>query len=155
MDLTRRDFVAAAAVTAACAVCSSTASAAPDDPGPAPLPDTTFDAGPVKDLKEGPNMEHSRTNETIIVKNGNKVFAETSICSHKKCHVKPDPSGDHFKCPCHPSQYSFDGKVLHGPAKVALVHYGVSIKGGNLIVDKTKTFDDTKYDAEGASVSIA
>jgi cytochrome b6-f complex iron-sulfur subunit len=153
MDLTRRDFVAAAAVGAACAVCCNTASAAPDDPGPKASPETTFNAGPVKEFKEGANTAFSRTNETTIVKTGSKVFAVTSVCTHKGCHVKP--ADDHFKCPCHPSQFSLDGKVIHGPAKKALVHYGVSAKDGNLIVDKTKEFDDTQYDANGASVSIA
>ncbi len=62
------------------------------------------------------------------MRKGDKLTAITSVCTHKKCHVKPDT--DHFKCPCHPSQYSLDGKVIHGTGEVLpLVHYGVFGEG--------------------------
>ena len=43
-------------------------------------------------------------------------------CSHLGCSVQLNASAKRFDCPCHGSQFSLDGNVVHGPAPVALSH---------------------------------
>ena len=46
------------------------------------------------------------------------VFAVN--CSHLGCSVAFNTSAKRFDCPCHGSQFSLDGNVLHGPATAPL-----------------------------------
>ena len=55
-------------------------------------------------------------NGIIIYKSGDFVRFYSDECSHLGCHInKVDQNG--FICPCHGSKYSFDGKVISGPAQ--------------------------------------
>lgn len=42
------------------------------------------------------------------------------ICTHLKCEVKWNGAEQSWDCPCHGARYSFDGKVLTGPADTDL-----------------------------------
>src|SRR5688572_15784841 len=42
------------------------------------------------------------------------------ICTHLKCEVKWNAAERSWDCPCHGARYSFDGKVLTGPADTDL-----------------------------------
>jgi Rieske Fe-S protein len=42
------------------------------------------------------------------------VFAVN--CSHLGCSVAFAADAKRFECPCHGSQFSVDGNVVHGPA---------------------------------------
>lgn len=46
------------------------------------------------------------------------VFAER--CPHLGCSIALQPGASHFACPCHGSQFSLDGAVVHGPAVAPL-----------------------------------
>jgi len=48
------------------------------------------------------------------------VFAVN--CSHLGCSVEFSADAKLFKCPCHGSQFSVDGTVVHGPAAFPLSH---------------------------------
>lgn len=53
-------------------------------------------------------------------------------CTHRGCTVKP--AGDRLKCPCHGSEFSFSGAVLHGPAARPLLRLDVVDEGDRLLV---------------------
>jgi len=57
------------------------------------------------------------------------VLAE---CTHRGC--QPEPVGDRLECPCHGSQFSFDGEVLGGPAERRLTRFEVSERDGEIVV---------------------
>jgi cytochrome b6-f complex iron-sulfur subunit len=61
-----------------------------------------------------------------------KYTVYSLICTHLGCVVAPD--GDAFKCPCHGSEFSPDGKVTHGPASLPLPTYHSQVQNGSLLV---------------------
>jgi cytochrome b6-f complex iron-sulfur subunit len=63
----------------------------------------------------------------IVVRTSDTTFATLSdICTHARCAVGFSTSLDHFKCPCHGSEFGLDGSVLRGPALRPLKVYANS-----------------------------
>lgn len=61
-----------------------------------------------------------------------RAVALLASCTHRGC--QPEPLGDRLVCPCHGSEFSFDGSVLEGPAEAPLTRYEVSEADGVLTV---------------------
>lgn len=53
-------------------------------------------------------------------------------CTHRGCTVRP--ADNRLACPCHGSQFSFSGEVLHGPAARPLLRVDVVDEGDRLFV---------------------
>lgn len=53
-------------------------------------------------------------------------------CTHQGCQV--EPAGDRLACPCHGSEYAFDGTVLQGPAEHPLYRYAVTADAENIYI---------------------
>lgn len=56
--------------------------------------------------------------------------AVLASCTHRGC--QPEPVADRLSCPCHGSEFTFDGAVLSGPAESPLVRYPVEEVGGEI-----------------------
>jgi Rieske Fe-S protein len=52
----------------------------------------------------------------FIVRQGEKLFALSAICTHSYCKLIAEPDRS-FYCKCHGSTFDPAGKVTHGPAK--------------------------------------
>jgi cytochrome b6-f complex iron-sulfur subunit len=79
-----------------------------------------------------------------IVRDGNKMAAISTTCTHLGCIVAPSDTG--FQCPCHGSQFDVDGFVTSGPAPKALAWYQVTITpNGELEVDKDNEIQTGSY----------
>jgi cytochrome b6-f complex iron-sulfur subunit len=74
-----------------------------------------------------------------LFRDGEGVYAVSTICTHLGCVVKPNEEG--FECPCHGSRFAADGSVTRGPAPRALPWLKVSISGGSITVDEGATVD--------------
>lgn len=48
------------------------------------------------------------------------LHAHSAVCTHLKCIVQYNDAEKSFDCPCHGSRFSYDGKVIQGPAVKAL-----------------------------------
>jgi cytochrome b6-f complex iron-sulfur subunit len=72
-----------------------------------------------------------------VYRDGQGVYAVSTICTHLGCVVKPNPDG--FECPCHGSRFAADGTVTRGPAPRALPWLKCSVSGGSIIVDEGTT----------------
>lgn len=73
-----------------------------------------------------------------IRRQGNRVAAISTVCTHLGCTVNPTDTG--FDCPCHGSTYDEKGDVTGGPAPKALAWYRVTqAPNGELVVDKHET----------------
>src|SRR3712207_6725986 len=127
MDLNRRDFVAAAAVT----VCGCLVGCAGSTGGgqtteatnlpPEASPNGTVDVGTAADYPgDGVYDRYAKAERVYVVRRGGRLYAVRSICTHKTCLV--EPVGSNFHCPCHGSRFELDGTVTKGPATRDLPH---------------------------------
>ena len=71
-----------------------------------------------------------------LFRDGEGVYAISTICTHLGCIVKPTTEG--FECPCHGSRFAGNGSVVKGPAPRALPWVTVSGSAGNYVVDEDK-----------------
>jgi cytochrome b6-f complex iron-sulfur subunit len=62
----------------------------------------------------------------------NDFIALHAQCTHQGC--QPEPVGDRMICPCHGSEFSFGGDVLHGPAERPLPNFEVRVQGEDLLI---------------------
>jgi glycine/D-amino acid oxidase-like deaminating enzyme/nitrite reductase/ring-hydroxylating ferredoxin subunit len=46
-----------------------------------------------------------------------RLYAFSPVCSHLGCLIQWNKAKKTWDCPCHSSRYSYDGKILEGPAK--------------------------------------
>ena len=92
-----------------------------------------------------PGTRIAREAERIcIVREGNRVAAISTTCTHLGCSVSISDTG--FACPCHGSRYDQDGNVTGGPAPKALPWFKVSLApNGEIEVDKNAPIDPGTY----------
>ncbi len=60
------------------------------------------------------------------------LSAVLAACTHQGC--QPEPVGNRLECPCHGSQFSFEGEVLAGPADRPLTRYEIVETDGEIVV---------------------
>lgn len=78
------------------------------------------------------------TDNTIIINTAaDGIIALSSICTHKGCTVEYDKTNKDILCPCHQSEFAFDGSVLQGPAEKPLPKYKVTRNGDTLTIDRS------------------
>ena len=53
-------------------------------------------------------------------------------CTHLGCTFPWNPHDNQFQCPCHGSRYDPDGRVVRGPAPLALRLAHVTVEGDNI-----------------------
>jgi len=84
------------------------------------------------------------TRRVCIVRDGDKVAAISTTCTHLGCIVGVSETG--FACPCHGSRFDQDGNVTGGPAPRPLQWYQVSLApNGELEVDKDNEIEVGTY----------
>ncbi len=84
------------------------------------------------------------------------IVALYQKCPHLGCRVPDCKSSQWFECPCHGSQYNRAGEKKGGPAPRGMDRFGVSVPGGNVIVNTGQIFpgppigtNTTGQEAEG------
>jgi Rieske Fe-S protein len=65
----------------------------------------------------------------ILFAEKDRIWAVSRSCTHLGCRVNYKEEENILECPCHQSRFAKDGALLRGPAKRALQHYPVEIKG--------------------------
>ena len=79
-----------------------------------------------------------------IVREGNKLAAISTTCTHLGCSI--GVSGTGFACPCHGSRFDQDGTVTGGPAPRPLPWFPVTLApNGDLEVDTATEVDPGTY----------
>jgi cytochrome b6-f complex iron-sulfur subunit len=102
-----------------------------------------FLIGRPEDFPPGARMAID-TKRVCIVREGDKVAAISTTCTHLGCIVAPSATG--FQCPCHGSQFDVDGNVTGGPAPKPLSWFAVSLTpSGELEVDKDNEIQTGTY----------
>jgi Rieske Fe-S protein len=91
-------------------------------------------AGPVGDYAADWVYSQFRDEGFFVVRKGEKLFALSAICTHRKCKLIAE-SDRSFYCKCHGSTFSPDGRVTEGPARRDLPVLPASVdEHGQLLV---------------------
>jgi len=102
-----------------------------------------FSVGKPEDYPAGSRMA-LETERICIVREGNKVAAISTTCTHLGCIVGLSDTG--FACPCHGSRFDQDGNVTGGPAPRPLPWYKVTLApNGEIEVDKDQEVEPGSY----------
>jgi Rieske Fe-S protein len=65
-----------------------------------------------------------------VVRDGEKLRAISTVCTHLGCRVRWE--GDRFFCPCHNGVFDREGKVVSGPPPRPLERYDVEVVDGSV-----------------------
>lgn len=102
-----------------------------------------FSIGKPEDFPAGSRMA-LETRRICVVREGNKLAAISTTCTHLGCIVGLSETG--FACPCHGSRFDQDGNVTGGPAPRPLPWYKISMApNGEIEVDKDAEVDPGSY----------
>jgi nitrite reductase/ring-hydroxylating ferredoxin subunit len=147
--MNRRAFLVTAA-TAAAAVISlpvlNERAFAADDSKP-------VDVGTMADYsKDGVTDKFQKSDSILVIREDSKIYACTSLCTHKNAQLQV--KDDELYCPKHKSHFTFEGTVTGGPAKRSLPRYAIALTDGKLMVDKSKTFEEKKWDDSASFVAV-
>lgn len=113
MEINRREFLILTAAFAA--GCGSMQNAG----APPAVGNRVINAGPVSNYAAEGIYAAFRSQGFFVIRQGDKLFALSSVCTHRRCLVDVEPDRS-FLCPCHGSTFNPDGRIKHGPAKRAL-----------------------------------
>jgi Rieske Fe-S protein len=148
--LTRREFCLATGAAVAATACGE--NEGPPDAGQMDLasPDLTvppdlagqclaggtkFDCGPPSAVAVGQAV-FFQVAHVFLCRDALGVYALSSRCTHAGCDVSFQSTVPDFFCPCHCSQFGFDGSLQAGPAPVGLFHLAMCLdQNGNVVVD--------------------
>ena len=133
MSLNRRQFIILAAGTAA--GCEAGGGANPM----ASIRTRTVDAGPISAYAADGIYSGFRDQGFFVVRDGQKLFALSSVCTHRACELNPAPDRS-YHCKCHGSMFDANGKVTRGPARRDLpILAARTNEQGHLLVDVRAT----------------
>lgn len=89
----------------------------------------------------------------FLMREGNRLVAQSSLCTHKQCKLTPGSDG--FTCKCHGSAFTTDGRVTRPPAKRNLDRYAIAKSPeGHVIVNTSRKIDSTRFDTPEAYIEI-
>jgi Rieske Fe-S protein len=154
-QMNRREFVAAVACAAClCGLGGGTELLADDAPTSNP---STLDVGPKSSYTtDGITTTWIKPPDQVaVVRQNGKIFAFTTICTHRRGALYKESDAESFKCPRHGATFDVDGTVTGGPAKRSLNRFAISADAsGHLIVDKSKTFAADQWDNPASFVTV-
>ncbi len=80
-----------------------------------------------------------------IVRDDEKIFSLSTVCTHLGCTPNWLANEDKFKCPCHGSGFHKTGINFEGPAPRPLERFRIYLADdGQIVVDKTKKYQKEK-----------
>jgi cytochrome b6-f complex iron-sulfur subunit len=131
MMISRRHFLLlTAGLVAGCATDDNIGSSVATAP-------RVVDAGPVSQYAVDGVYNQFRDRGFFVVREGDKLFALSAICTHRRCKLFAEPDRT-FYCKCHGSAFDPTGKVITGPARRDLPMFSAQTDGqGRLLVTVT------------------
>lgn len=109
-------------------------------------PKQEFRAGRISDYNQGEVSERYKDAHGVwVVREGDKIFALATICTHLGCTPNWLEGEKKYKCPCHGSGFYKNGINFEGPAPRPLERYKIALNDeGVIVIDKTKKFQFEK-----------
>lgn len=90
-------------------------------------------AGPVGNYAADGVYDRFRDEGFFVVRNGERLFALSAICTHRKCKLIAEPNRS-FYCKCHGSTFDPTGHVTEGPARRDLPVLPTSVDESGLLL---------------------
>ena len=90
--------------------------------------------GLIVSVSDGWQKTTTKKSVWVVKDEAGAITAYSPICPHLGCGYRWEISNRQFRCPCHNSYFSLDGKVLSGPAPRPLDTLPVKIEAGRLLV---------------------
>jgi len=108
-------------------------------------PPSKVKVGLSESYEEGKVVEKFKDQNIWVVRNGGKIYALSTTCTHLGCTPNWLESAQKFKCPCHGSGFYISGINFEGPAPRPLERWAISVgDDGQLVVDKSKKFQQER-----------
>lgn len=108
-------------------------------------PVQTFRVGTPEEYEVGVSEQFKERYGVWIVRDSEKIFALSTVCTHLGCTPNYLTAEQKFKCPCHGSGFYISGINFEGPAPRPLERFKIYLSDeGEIIVDKTKKFQQEK-----------
>ena len=109
-------------------------------------PKQSFSVGRIEDYAVGEVSERFKKKYAVwIVRDSEKIFALSTVCTHLGCTPNWLENENKFKCPCHGSGYYKTGINFEGPAPRPLERFKISLAPeGEIVVDKMVKFQYEK-----------
>jgi Rieske Fe-S protein len=82
----------------------------------APAPPRAVNVGPARQYAADGVYSAFRDQGVFLIRRGEKLFALSAICTHRKCKLSAEPDLS-FYCKCHGSTFDPAGHVTEGPAR--------------------------------------
>ena len=128
-------------------------------------PPSVFEVGRLKDFASpGPPDTHGviyvdaawkKAHRFFIVREPNRLYALSAVCTHLGCTVDWMGGMNIFKCPCHGSQFYSNGKNFAGPAPRPLDWLQIDQKHNGIItVDTAHVFPRIEAEKNGIFIKI-
>jgi Rieske Fe-S protein len=129
MNINRRHFLLSLTTSLAAAGCESV-----DNNKPSAGQSKTINIGSPNNYATDGVYRTYRNAGFFVVRQGDKLFALSSYCTHRKCKISAEADRS-FYCPCHGSTFDPNGHVTKSPARTDLPIYSiVSNDRGELMV---------------------
>ena len=104
-------------------------------------PSTVFRIGALTDFGFGVDTKFQKSNRIWVVKNTERLFVISAICTHLGCTPDWKQSEQKFKCPCHGSGYDPEGVNYEGPAPRPMDRARVELNAeGQIVVDTSVVY---------------
>ncbi len=146
MQISRRQFHAAAGCGLALTVLGCGKKQRPTPAPTAKLANEPFLAGPLQQYAQaGVYEQHYMEFGVLLLSDGKRLVAISSECTHSGCLSKWQADQQQYRCPCHGSTFSSDGTNLpDAKTKIPLLRFALSPTGEGdakqIQVDPTRKF---------------
>lgn len=150
-DCGRRRFLVAGVAACAGALTPLRTVALADPPATGGI-----DVGPRGNFdRDGAVSTFAGRHHFFVVRQGDKLFALSSICTHERESLVAQNDRDRLYCPEHKAVFSLDGRVQKGKPKKSLARLGIRLDGrGHVFVDPAVRFEEDHWNDAGASVAL-
>jgi Rieske Fe-S protein len=131
MSLTRRELTIRTCAALAAGTTRTCGGCAESENLPPRLHPAAVDAGPVGDYAKEGVYDQFKDQGVFIIRKGERLYAISSICTHRTCKLKVESDHHTLHCRCHGSSFDDTGKVLEGPATRNLPELPTSVDSAN------------------------
>jgi Rieske Fe-S protein len=105
-------------------------------------------------IPAGDGATIDRTEEVIVARLGQQVFAFNLACPHEHTALRWRAEDMRFQCPRHGSKYQPDGTFISGRATRNMDRFAVQHSGNTLIVDLSQLFRSDQQSAQWTAAAV-